>query len=406
MSQQWYFSKNNQQQGPVSPEQLKQLAASGQLQPSDLVWKEGMGQWTTASSIKGLFAAPAAPPRPISPPSTPTKTPVKNTLPQPTPKPPSAGSKWAWLTDKNHPVSTIIGGIISVLAVVGLSAHMLLQFTGMYRAKSGSQQSVLKGSYDNAKANDNHSKSTERINEAISSIFFAGTTRGENAGTPPQAIQGDEFIQVPPTAKLLSDAVLDESYFPVIPSKQVEEKVVRLNDTGWAWFVEPIKFPSPDRITSESGIFSMYQDGVRKAFEVCKDKEPQLTIRRRRVSDGCIRISTEVVDGQTELVTWEPLLKLGAKKGDRWEWQDEVKHLTFEVIEFFDFQGETVALVKKHGNVKWPSGGLLHCETMTWYCRGFGVAREQSFVSPNAENSGNSPTKRFQYALIRKPLMW
>jgi hypothetical protein len=57
---QWYYSKNNQQQGPVSPEQLKQLAVSGQLQPSDLVWKEGMGQWVEGRKIKGLF--PAAPP--------------------------------------------------------------------------------------------------------------------------------------------------------------------------------------------------------------------------------------------------------------------------------------------------------------------------------------------------------
>jgi hypothetical protein len=51
----WHYSKNNQQQGPVSAEQLKQLAASGQLNPSDLVWKEGMGQWTEARKIKGLF---------------------------------------------------------------------------------------------------------------------------------------------------------------------------------------------------------------------------------------------------------------------------------------------------------------------------------------------------------------
>ena len=65
---QWYYSKNNQRQGPVSSEQLKQLAATGQLQPSDLVWKEGMAQWAAASSIKGLFAAPAAPPPPNFPP--------------------------------------------------------------------------------------------------------------------------------------------------------------------------------------------------------------------------------------------------------------------------------------------------------------------------------------------------
>ncbi len=64
MAEQWYYSKNNQQQGPVSPEQLKQLAASGQLQPSDLVWKEGMGQWVEARKLKGLFPTETTPPMP------------------------------------------------------------------------------------------------------------------------------------------------------------------------------------------------------------------------------------------------------------------------------------------------------------------------------------------------------
>ena len=68
MTHQWYYSKNNQQQGPVSAEQLKQLAASRRLQPTDLVWKEGMSQWTIASSINGLFVSLAAPRPSTSPP--------------------------------------------------------------------------------------------------------------------------------------------------------------------------------------------------------------------------------------------------------------------------------------------------------------------------------------------------
>ena len=55
MTHQWYYSKNDGQQGPVSAEQLKQLAASGDLQPTDLVWKEGMSQWTESRNIKGLL---------------------------------------------------------------------------------------------------------------------------------------------------------------------------------------------------------------------------------------------------------------------------------------------------------------------------------------------------------------
>jgi len=68
---QWYYSKDNQQQGPVSPEQLKQLAVSGQLQPNDLVWKEGMSQRVEGRKIKGLFPVAPITPSPQSPPNIP-----------------------------------------------------------------------------------------------------------------------------------------------------------------------------------------------------------------------------------------------------------------------------------------------------------------------------------------------
>ena len=60
----WYYARNNQRLGPVTLEQLKQLAASGQLSANDLVWKEGMANWAAASTIPGIFGAPAAPAAP------------------------------------------------------------------------------------------------------------------------------------------------------------------------------------------------------------------------------------------------------------------------------------------------------------------------------------------------------
>jgi hypothetical protein len=55
MESQWYYTEQGQQSGPVSPAQLKELATSGRLQPTDMVWKEGMAQWSSAGQIKGLF---------------------------------------------------------------------------------------------------------------------------------------------------------------------------------------------------------------------------------------------------------------------------------------------------------------------------------------------------------------
>ncbi|QDT59424.1 hypothetical protein SV7mr_19310 [Stieleria bergensis] len=55
MASEWYYGRNGQQQGPVTSNQLKQLAQSGQLLPTDFVWKEGMSEWAKASKVKGLF---------------------------------------------------------------------------------------------------------------------------------------------------------------------------------------------------------------------------------------------------------------------------------------------------------------------------------------------------------------
>jgi hypothetical protein len=67
MADQWYYARNNQKHGPLTPQQLRQAAATGRLQATDMVWKEGMQKWVPASSIQGLFpppqAAAAGPPR-------------------------------------------------------------------------------------------------------------------------------------------------------------------------------------------------------------------------------------------------------------------------------------------------------------------------------------------------------
>ncbi len=52
---QWYYARNNQQFGPVSANELKQLAEAGRLAPDDLLWREGMDAWATAINLRGLF---------------------------------------------------------------------------------------------------------------------------------------------------------------------------------------------------------------------------------------------------------------------------------------------------------------------------------------------------------------
>jgi len=60
MSAQWHYTRNGESVGPVTAEELRRLAGAGGLAPTDLVWKDGMGDWQPARNIKGLFAATAA----------------------------------------------------------------------------------------------------------------------------------------------------------------------------------------------------------------------------------------------------------------------------------------------------------------------------------------------------------
>jgi hypothetical protein len=52
---QWYYAHNQQQQGPVSWDNLRELASSGRLAGHDMVWCEGMPDWKKAELVEGLF---------------------------------------------------------------------------------------------------------------------------------------------------------------------------------------------------------------------------------------------------------------------------------------------------------------------------------------------------------------
>lgn len=63
MADEWYYSRDKKQHGPVTREELGDLVATGDLLPGDLVWKDGMAEWVAASRVRGLIPqSPSAPP--------------------------------------------------------------------------------------------------------------------------------------------------------------------------------------------------------------------------------------------------------------------------------------------------------------------------------------------------------
>jgi hypothetical protein len=55
MAQEWYYARDNEPQGPISAAELRRLAGAGQLRPDDLVWHEGLTEWSAARNVRGLF---------------------------------------------------------------------------------------------------------------------------------------------------------------------------------------------------------------------------------------------------------------------------------------------------------------------------------------------------------------
>jgi beta-glucosidase len=55
MAAQWHYGQGEEQHGPVPLEELKQLVASGQVQPTDMVWNAAMPDWLPAGDVEELF---------------------------------------------------------------------------------------------------------------------------------------------------------------------------------------------------------------------------------------------------------------------------------------------------------------------------------------------------------------
>lgn len=55
MTAEWHYGEEEPSNGPVSLEELKQLVASGQVQPTHMVWKAGMPEWRAAGDVEELF---------------------------------------------------------------------------------------------------------------------------------------------------------------------------------------------------------------------------------------------------------------------------------------------------------------------------------------------------------------
>lgn len=72
----WYYARGGKQSGPVSFEQLIEIARAGGLDPlKDLVWTSTMKDWQLAGQVPGIFQTPSGPATPVADPSNPYAAP-------------------------------------------------------------------------------------------------------------------------------------------------------------------------------------------------------------------------------------------------------------------------------------------------------------------------------------------
>lgn len=110
----WHFITAGKKAAPVTWTQLRQLAASNQLQLTDMVWKNGMPNWAMASTIIDLF--PKTPAQATPPPLPPSSPPPS--LPQDATPKASAFEGFTKLTDTLHKlieISTFIKSVVLAL---------------------------------------------------------------------------------------------------------------------------------------------------------------------------------------------------------------------------------------------------------------------------------------------------
>jgi len=58
---QWYLYSEGQQRGPVSDTEMRTLMAQGRVEPTDLVWAEGMPDWVPVQNSELMGGAASSP---------------------------------------------------------------------------------------------------------------------------------------------------------------------------------------------------------------------------------------------------------------------------------------------------------------------------------------------------------
>lgn len=314
MAATWYVERGGRRTGPYTPAQLKELVASGRLQPTDMVMNETMAKAIPAAKVKGLFPAQAGPPLsqvaqedPATPDETPGPGPASMTE-----KPASSlREKLSALPGWQKGVA-ILGVVMTGFCLFSCVVGVITNLAG-YKPKEGRVASKQEEKAGVSKTNQKTQPTVPAKNENVSAIT-------------------EDFFPHKPGTVLVYDADWYMNDGVLI------EKVVRTRCTykedGVIECVD-IKEGRKKRnqITGE----------VQWGGDINRPNEGFLGRRYRKTPDA-IELGSDWPGGG---MLWRPILKLDAKEKDKWEWKrdDKPKMLyTYEVVGFGERDDRTTVV--------------------------------------------------------------
>lgn len=327
MAQQWFVTRGAQQQGPLTPSQLKALVATGQLRPDDLIRRDDMPAPRAASTIKGLFPTSTVSPAAVVAPVEPLVVQPKKRL------------------------------MKAALLIAGVAALLVLVIVVTKNSEFDREDKLRK---ETKEAAERGTKSLERTSmELVEKVKASDSSPASDTkpaiGTPtPNKDRSDaERTAAKPPVTKASDPPLAEiegtltaRYLPCVPGnvKRYEEEIY--DDKG-----QSLLFTQSRETCGDGGIIkvelTMKSPGV--------DPIQSTREERIRIYDGFVEVGT--VSGNE--VSWRRFIKIGAKPEEN-GWPDGQKTGSYHFVRFeAGKKGPHERAILEHRNLAFTNEGVV-----------------------------------------------
>lgn len=383
MAQEWYYTQGDLKVGPVSAKGLRRAAADGTLQPTTLVWTEGMKGWKEARSIKGLAGLWPSPPPvdSVAPPPVPVRRakPVAKPVIDPPPTevateptlPASAMQQW-WLLGPSL-LCCFPAGLVLVWINPRMSKSVKWAITGavgvLVLAVVGANSANREGQTNRASEPEKEGKPSDR--------YFAPYKDFD--GESDRLLRSADFLAKPAGAEDLPAEPLTDEFLPFSSgAESYFQKYAFLGGIAWMEYrMEDHPDGTTRMFTTTYGL--ALGDGQRQTTKSdFPGKESERYRRRER--DGRIEFGMQSAFG-SGVIHWTPLVKRDAKRGDSWPAYlgdtDEVQG-NARLAEMFEFDGRPCAVVVEETDQGVAaSGRRWRARNGYWLLKGVGIIRHE-----------------------------